>query len=83
MAFGYGVGVYAAWTRSWLVDREVAMLPLAVSWLWRKQLPTLVRAAFLRPCSVTLDLILAELCGCLSGPRAYRVSRRQRERLPV
>ena len=83
MVFGYGVGVYAAWTRSWLVEREVAMLPLAASWLWRKQLPTLVRAAFLRPCSVTLDLILAELRGCLSGPRAYRVSRRQREALPV
>ena len=75
MAYGYGVGVYAAWTRSFLVEHETGMLQPALSWFARRQLPTLIRSA-LQPCGITFDLILSELRGCAAGPWAYLASRR-------
>ena len=46
MIYGYGVGVYAAWTRSFLVEREYSMIRPGLSWLFRTQLPGLFRSAF-------------------------------------
>lgn len=72
---GYGIGVYAFWSRRLLVEREWRVLPLAASWLLRYQLPALARSLLRRPGSTPPDLLLAELAGCARGPWAYLSSR--------
>jgi GT2 family glycosyltransferase len=74
---GYGTGVYAIWTRRLLYDHELGVLRHAPRWLYRAQLPRLWQALRRRPDSVPLDLLFAELRGCLAGPGAYRKARRQ------
>jgi GT2 family glycosyltransferase len=74
--YGYGVGVYAAWTRSLVRDRELSVLRTAAAWLLKKQLPTLLRVAWRRPGAPPVDLVLAELRGCAMGPLCYFRSRR-------
>jgi GT2 family glycosyltransferase len=76
--YGYGVGVYAMWTRRLLFDREPGVLRHAVRWLRLGQLPSLWRAARRAPDSVPIDLQLAQLRGCAAGPWAYLRARRQR-----
>jgi GT2 family glycosyltransferase len=73
--YGYGVGAYASLTRSLLVGGELSAPKIAWRWLRRDQLPALVRSLLRRPCSTPLDLLLAELCGCVVGPWAYLSSR--------
>ncbi|OUL28417.1 glycoside hydrolase family 2 [Nostoc sp. T09] len=75
--YGYGVGVYSLFTRHLLFEREFSILQIALAWFWHDQLPALVRSLLGRPSSVPLDLILAELQGCLAGPWAYISSRRK------
>jgi cellulose synthase/poly-beta-1,6-N-acetylglucosamine synthase-like glycosyltransferase len=75
--YGYGTGVYAAWTRALLVDRELSVLALAAGWLRGGQLRALTRALLRRPGAAPLDLVLAELRGCLGGPLAYLAGRRR------
>ncbi len=75
--YGYGVGVYAMWTRKLLVDREPGVLMHAVRWFRYGQARHLYRALRRRPDAVPLDLLLAELRGCLAGPSAYLAARRQ------
>lgn len=74
---GYGVGVYALWTRRLLVERELGVPRHAFGWFRHSQGPALWRALRRRPYSVPLDLIVAELRGCLAGPRAYFIARRR------
>ena len=74
--YGYGVGVYAFWTRSLLVEGELGVLRAAPVWFLRYQLRALLRSLFRRPNSLPLDLLLAELRGCLRGPFAYLTSRK-------
>ncbi len=75
--YGYGVGVYAAWTRSLLADREIGVLAVAWGWFRHGQLRKLARSLLRRPGCVPLDLVLAELRGCAVGPFAYLRSRRR------
>lgn len=77
MIYGYGVGVYAAWTRSLLVEREYSMIKPALSWLFRTQLPGLFRSVFSHAAPVQFDLGVAELRGCLAGTWHYLCSRKQ------
>ena len=80
--YGYGVGVYAAWTRSLLVEGELSVIATAWGWFRHGQLRKLARSLLRRPGCVPLDLVLAELRGCAVGPFAYLRSRRRlRERL--
>lgn len=74
---GYGVGVYAMWTRRLLRDREPGVLRHALGWLRHGQLPGLVRSLTRRPGSMPLHLLTAELRGCLAGPAAYLLARRR------
>ncbi len=74
---GYGIGVYAFWTRMFVVDREFSVPLLAWGWFWYKQLPELVASVRKQPDSIPSDLLLAQLRGCLSGPMAYFASRKQ------
>lgn len=75
--YGYGVGVYAMWTRKLLFEREPGVLRHAVRWLRYSQIPGVWHALRRRPDSVPLELLLAELRGCIAGPAAYLGSRRQ------
>jgi cellulose synthase/poly-beta-1,6-N-acetylglucosamine synthase-like glycosyltransferase len=74
---GYGTGVYAIWTRRLVDEHELGVLRHASRWLYRAQLPRLWEALRRRPDSVPIDLLFAELRGCLAGPGAYRKARRQ------
>ncbi len=78
---GYGVGVYAFWTRRFLYDREPAVPLLALGWLWHNQLPDLARGLLRRPGAAPLYLQFALLAGCIRGPLAYLNSRRRLARL--
>jgi GT2 family glycosyltransferase len=74
--YGYGLGIYAAWTRGLVVEHELSVVRAALAWFGRVQLPGLVRSVLRRPGSVPLDLMLAQLRGCAGGPFAYLASRR-------
>lgn len=75
--YGYGVGVYAFWTRKLLVDREWYVIPVALGWLLGGQIPTWLRSFLHLKNAPPLDLITLEIWGCLMGPWAYLKSRRQ------
>lgn len=77
ITYGYGVGVYAMWTQKLLYDRELSVPLFAWRWLWYEQLPRFVRSLLRRQDAIPLDLCLAELRGCLTGPPAYLKSRRK------
>jgi GT2 family glycosyltransferase len=79
---GYGTGVYAAWTKSFLVDRELTVPRLAWGWMRHDQLPGLVRSVLRHPNRRSLRLALSELWGCALGPWAYLVSARRARALP-
>lgn len=73
--FGYGTGVYSAWTRQLLLGGELSVVNAARSWLQHVQIPALVRSILRRPNRVPLDLLLAELSGCAVGPATYAFAR--------
>lgn len=75
--YGYGIGVYALWTRLFFFEREPSTPLMAWRWFWARQLPGILRSITRRPGHVPLDLLLAELLGCVVGPWAYLKSRRQ------
>jgi GT2 family glycosyltransferase len=75
--YGYGVGVYALWTRRLLFEREPGALKHAARWLRYGQMPRLWRTLRRRSGAAPPDLQLAELRGCIAGPAAYLRSRRQ------
>lgn len=74
--YGYGVGVYATWTRRLLRERELSVLLFALNWFGLNQLPRLLRSLLRLPGRIPPDLALAELKGCAAGPAAYFSSRR-------
>lgn len=73
---GYGVGVYAAWTRSFLVEREWGVFRRALGWFLYDQLPALLRSLRRPDATPPRAVVLAELSGCLKGPGAYIKARR-------
>lgn len=75
--FGYGVGVYAAFTRSLVFEQELSVIHHAAAWLWNYQLPDLVRGLLRRPGVPPADLTAVQLAGCAVGPLAYFRSRRR------
>ncbi|HEV8124840.1 MAG TPA: glycosyltransferase [Gemmatimonadales bacterium] len=68
---GYGTGVYAAWTKSFLVRGELAAPAMALGWFWHDQLPGLLRSVRRHHDRRSVRLVLAELWGCALGPWAY------------
>ncbi|MEG3967926.1 MULTISPECIES: glycosyltransferase [unclassified Microcoleus] len=73
---GYGIAVYAFWTRLFVINREFSVPVLALSWLLYKQIPELIASLRKQADSIPSDLLLAQLRGCVSGPGAYFVSRK-------
>jgi GT2 family glycosyltransferase len=74
--YGYGVSVYALWTRALVVEGEFAVVHRAWGWFRYKQFPNLIRSVLRRSTRIPLDLLVVELCGCAVGPWAYFSSRR-------
>ncbi|MEP6516682.1 glycosyltransferase [Microcoleus vaginatus] len=74
---GYGIGVYAFWTRILVKNRELGVVRLALGWLYSKQIPELFASLRKQPGSIPSDLLLAQLRGCISGPMAYFASRKR------
>lgn len=73
--FGYGVGVYAFWTRSLLREHEWRTILHSLYWLYSEQLLGTIRAALRLPGAIPLRLAQAEIRGCLAGPLSYARSR--------
>ena len=74
---GYGIGVYAFWTRMFVIDREFSVPLLAWGWLRYKQIPELFASVRKQPGCIPSDLLLAQLRGCMRGPMAYFSSRKR------
>jgi len=75
--YGYGVGVYAVWTKQLLFEGELTVPKLALGWFWGSQLPALLGSLLKLKGSMPADLLFAELRGCAAGPWAYLSSRRR------
>jgi GT2 family glycosyltransferase len=73
----YGIGVYAFWTRMFLVNREFGVVLLAWNWLRYKQIPELFASWRKQPGCIPSYLLLAQMRGCVSGPMAYFSSRKR------
>jgi len=73
---GYGIAVYAFWTRIFVVNREFSVPLLAWGWLRYKQIPELCASLRKQPGCIPSDLLLAQLRGCCFGPMAYFSSRK-------
>ncbi len=80
--YGYGVGLFAWWTRAFLEEKEWQILKIAPSWFWQYHTRNLIQSLLRRPQCVPLDLAWAEFLGALKGPLAYRRSRRLRQQQP-
>jgi GT2 family glycosyltransferase len=78
--FGYGVGVFAWWTRTLLVERELTLLKLGPKWFWQHHVLNLVRSLLRQSDQLPLDLAIAEFRGALVGPLNYLRSRRWLEK---
>ncbi len=74
--WGYGVGVYAAWTRTFLADRDWGVFLCAFAWFRHDQLPALIRSYRHPSPALPSDLLWAQLGGCMEGPFAYLRARR-------
>jgi GT2 family glycosyltransferase len=75
--FGYGVGVFAWWTRALLVEHELPLLKLGPRWFWQHHIRQLAKALMRRAGHVPLDLAWAEFHGALVGSSRYFKSRRK------
>jgi glycosyltransferase involved in cell wall biosynthesis len=68
---GYGIGVYAFWTRLLLEEKQYGIMKFPLNWFFHSQLPNLFRSLLRRPNRRPLGLLLAELEGCFLGPSKY------------
>jgi len=80
--YGYGVGVFAWWTRALLVHRELSLLKVGPAYFLQHHVRNFVRSLLRSTGSPPLDLAAAELWGALMGPYAYLKSRRVTAALP-
>lgn len=78
---GYGVGVYAFWTRIFFVEKQYTIATLPKNWLLYNQLPDFYKS-ILRIKKYPLSFFFAEFMGCLKGPFAYFKSKRQLSQHP-
>lgn len=74
--FGYGVGLFAWWSKTLFVEKEFTLLYWATVWFIQHHLGNLLRSVLRRPGCVPLDLAWAEMWGAVIGPYRYLRSRR-------
>jgi GT2 family glycosyltransferase len=77
---GYGVGLFAWWTRAFLVENDWTVLKTGAAWFVEHHLREAARALLRRPGAPPRDLALAELRGALAGPGAYLRARAELRR---
>lgn len=75
--YGYGVGVFAWWTRALLVHHEMSLLKVGPTYFLQHHARNVVRSLLRATGAPPLGLAFAELCGALAGPYAYLTSRRR------
>lgn len=75
--FGYGVGLFAWWTRALVVEKELPVLYWGGRWFVGHILREVVRSLLKRPGHSPLDLAIAEFAGAISGPWRYYLARRK------
>lgn len=80
--FGYGVGLYAWWTRALVLEKETTVLYWGSRWFVGHILGGLLRSLLKRPGSRPFDLALAEFNGAIRGPWRYFLSRRRLGKMP-
>lgn len=78
---GYGIGVYAFWTRLLLVEKQTGIMKYPYNWFIKQQLPNVFSAILKRPGSQPFHLLWAELKGCMIGPWKYFQSKRKVKRI--
>jgi GT2 family glycosyltransferase len=81
--YGYGVGVFAWWTRTLLVEHDLTLLKLGPSWFCKHYIGELVKALLKRPGHMPRDLAWAEFRGALVGARSYLRARNALRRQQV
>lgn len=77
---GYGIGVYAFWTRLFFIEKEFEIIRFPYRWFFNSQLRKIIHSLLRRPNSQPLELLLSELQGCLLGPWKYLQSRKKMNR---
>ncbi|HEU4633241.1 MAG TPA: glycosyltransferase [Flavisolibacter sp.] len=77
---GYGIGVYAYWTRLLVEEGELGVLKLPYGWFIYTQFPNVIKTILRRPGRKPFNLLLAELHGCILGPWKYFASKRHVKR---
>ncbi|MFK7802956.1 MAG: glycosyltransferase family 2 protein [Anaerolineae bacterium] len=80
---GYGVGIFAMWTRMLLKEKNWQVFSYVKHYFLDYQLNHLRDVLNQTPNSMPLDLILAEIRGCMYGPLAYLQSSRKLRRKKV
>lgn len=80
---GYGIGVYAFWTRLLVMEKEWEILKFPYNWFIHTQLPNVLKSILRKPGCQPLSLLLAELQGCILGPWKYHMSKRRSKRKPL
>lgn len=73
---GYGVGVYAFWTKLFYAEKQYTIISFPKNWLLYNQLPDFYKSLF-RIKKYPISFFFAEFSGCLKGSFAYFKSRRQ------
>jgi GT2 family glycosyltransferase len=77
--YGYGVGLYAWWTKALIVEREYTVLFWGLRWFISHIMGNLARSIIKGSDHYPLDLAWAEFRGALIGWLRYLHSRRQTE----
>jgi GT2 family glycosyltransferase len=71
MMHGYGVGLFAWWTRALLIEREFTFLKLAPLWFLQHHVKNLAKALLRSNAKTPPDIAFAEFVGALAGPASY------------
>lgn len=74
--FGYGVGLFAWWTRALIIEKEITVLYWGSRWFISHILGELIRSVLKRPGYRPFDLAMAEFNGAIRGPWRYFRSRK-------
>lgn len=78
--FGYGVGLFAWWTRALIIEKEMTVLYWGSRWFVSHVLGELLRSLLKRPDHRPFDLAMAEFNGAIRGPWRYFLSRKMLNR---
>jgi GT2 family glycosyltransferase len=73
---GYGIGVYAFWTKLFVAEKQFTIVRFCKHWLLQTQLPNLYKSV-LGIKNYPPSFVLTEFRGCLKGPFAFFKSRKK------